>query len=204
MVGALIGLALLAPLFLVVALLIKLDSRGPVFFRQERIGMDEKPFVTWKFRTMVEGAVNQGLGYTVSADDPRITWIGKLLREWGIDELPQLINVVSGEMSLVGPRPTLGYQVEQYDAFQQRRLTVKPGITGWALIHGRNLIDWEERIRLDVWYIDHRSVWLDLKILFRTLIVVARREGIYGEGGINDDFLGREEKGKGNRREEER
>lgn len=186
---SLIGLAILALPFALVALAIKLDSKGPVFFKQERVGKDGKIFICWKFRTMIEGAVSQGLGVTVAQDDPRITRVGRFLRNWGLDELPQLINVLKGEMSLVGPRPTLPYQAELYDEFQRRRLEVKPGITGWALVNGRNLLPWEERIKLDVWYVDHWSLWLDLKILLKTVwIVLITREGLYGEGGVNDDF----------------
>lgn len=186
---SLIGLIVLAIPFAVIALVIKLDSRGPVFFRQERAGKNGKGFICWKFRTMVEGAVNQGLGVTVAQDDPRITRVGRFLRNFGLDELPQLINVLQGEMSLIGPRPTFPYQVELYDEFQKRRLEVKPGITGWALVNGRNRLPWEERIKLDVWYVDHWSLWLDLKILLKTFwTVLIIREGLYGEGGINDDF----------------
>lgn len=123
--------------------------------------------------------------------DLRITRVGRFLREWGFDELPQLINVLKGEMSIVGPRPTLRYQVDQYDDFQRRRLLVKPGITGWALVHGRNLLSWEERIKYDVWYVDHWSLWLDLQVMFKTLwVVLVTREGVYGNGGVNDDFTG--------------
>jgi exopolysaccharide biosynthesis polyprenyl glycosylphosphotransferase len=186
---SIVGLILLAIPFAVIALAIKLHSRGPVFFRQERVGKNGKRFICWKFRTMIEGAVTQGLGVTVAQDDPRITRVGRFLRKWGLDELPQLIHVLHGEMSLIGPRPTFPYQVEQYDGFQRRRLEVKPGLTGWALVNGRNRLMWEERITLDVWYVDHWSLWLDLKILLKTFwIVLITREGLYGEGGINDDF----------------
>ncbi len=189
--ASLVGLLLLAFPFLIIALAIKLDSKGPVFFRQERVGKDGRVFKPWKFRTMVEGAVEQGLGYNVARDDPRITRVGRFLREWGLDELPQLINVLRGEMSLVGPRPTLPYQVERYDALQRKRLLVKPGITGWALIHGRNLLSWEERIKYDIWYVEHWSIWLDLWILLKTIwVVLIKREGVYGPGGVNDDFTG--------------
>jgi lipopolysaccharide/colanic/teichoic acid biosynthesis glycosyltransferase len=186
---SLIGLILLAFPFLLIALAIKLDSKGPVFFRQDRVGKDGKVFRPWKFRTMVVGAVEQGLGYNVAQDDPRITKAGKLLRNWGLDELPQLINVFKGEMSIVGPRPTLKYQVEQYNDFQRQRLLVKPGITGWALIHGRNLLTWEQRIKYDVWYAHHWSIPLDLWIMLKTVwVVLIKREGVYGKGGINDAF----------------
>jgi len=186
-----IGLILLALTFALIALAIKLDSKGPVFFRQERVGKDGRIFKPWKFRTMVVGAVKQGLGYNVARDDPRITRVGRFLREWGLDELPQLINVLKGEMSIVGPRPTLHYQVEQYNDSQRRRLLVKPGITGWALIHGRNLLTWEERIKYDVWYVEHWTIWLDLWIMIKTIwVVLIKREGVYGFTGVNDDFTG--------------
>lgn len=147
LVSSLIGLLILTFPFLIIALAIKLDSQGPVFFRQERVGKDGKTFKPWKFRTMVKDAVEKGLGYNVAENDPRITKVGRFLRNWGLDELPQLINVLKGEMSIVGPRPTLEYQVEQYDDFQLKRLKVKPGITSWALIHGRNLLSWGEGIK---------------------------------------------------------
>lgn len=193
---SLIGLILLAVPFAMIALAIKLDSEGPVFFRQERVGKGGRVFKTWKFRTMIVGAVNQGLGYNVAKNDPRITRVGRFLRSWGLDELPQLINVLKGEMSIVGPRPTLQYQVDQYDDFQRRRLLVKPGITGWALIHGRNLLSWEERIKYDVWYVDHWSLGLDLWIMLRTIwVVLIKREGVYGPSGVNDDFASPKRKG---------
>ena len=180
---SLIGLVILALPFVLLAIAIKLDSRGPVFFRQERVGQDERPFKTWKFRTMAVEAPAEGFGHQVTEDNPFITRVGRLLREWGIDELPQLINVLLGQMSLVGPRPVLPWHVEHYDETQRRRLSVKPGITGWALIHGRNSLPWRKRIELDLWYVDHWSLWLDLKILVWTVIVVlVKREGIYGEG----------------------
>jgi len=188
--GAWLGLMLLSPLIYLFALLIRLDSPGPIFFRQERIGKDGKPFVSYKFRSMVDNATALGLGLNVAVDDDRITRVGNFLRHTSLDEIPQLFNVLKGEMSLVGPRPTLRYQVERYDAVQRRRLLVKPGITGWAQINGRNAIPWEERIRLDVWYVDNWSLGLDLKILARTIKTVLRREGLYGPEGINYDFVG--------------
>ncbi len=150
LIASLVGLILLAIPFALIALAIKLDSKGPVFFRQERVGKDGRIFKPWKFRTMVVGAVEQGLGYNVAKDDLRITGVGRFLREWGLDELPQLINVLRGEMSPVSLRPTLKYQVDHYDDSQRRRLLVKPGIAGWALIHGRNLPSWKERIKYGV------------------------------------------------------
>lgn len=187
-IAALIALFLLSPLFLAVALLIKLDSRGSVFFRYERIGKNGKPFYPFKFRTMVPGAINQGLGYTASKDDERITKLGKFLRTFGIDELPQIINILNGEMSWVGPRPTLRYQVEKYNDFEKKRLQMQPGLAGWALIHGRNSLTWEERIAYDVWYVEHYSFWLDIQILFRTFyLIIFKQEGVYGREGVNDD-----------------
>lgn len=187
--GAIIGLIILSPLFLVVAILVKLDSKGPIFFRQERIGKGGKPFYPFKFRTMIEGAANKGLGNTVSKNDERITRTGNFLRKWGIDEFPQLINILKGEMSLVGPRPTLRYQVEKYNDFEKRRLLAKPGLAGWAVVHGRNSLSWEERIKYDVWYVDNWSFWLDIKIMFMALyLIFIKQEGVYGKDGVNDSF----------------
>jgi len=174
--------------FLIGAVIVRLDSPGPVFFRQLRIGMKGKPFRIWKFRTMIHGAEQTGLGLNVAANDPRITRVGRLLRSWGLDELPQLINVWLGEMSLVGPRPALPHQVAAYDDFQRRRLEVRPGITGWAQIHGRNALTWEERISYDVWYVDHWTPWLDLCIVLRTIPVLLNRRGLYAPSGVNYDF----------------
>jgi undecaprenyl phosphate N,N'-diacetylbacillosamine 1-phosphate transferase len=178
----------LSPWFWLIAGLIRLETPGPAFFRQERIGRDGRPFVAYKFRSMVDRATGLGLGLNVAANDARITRIGKFLRDTSLDELPQLFNVLRGEMSLVGPRPTLAYQVAAYNDFQRRRLLVKPGITGWAQVNGRNAIPWEERIRLDVWYVDHWSLRLDLSILRRTLKTWVRKEGLYGPAGVNYDF----------------
>ncbi len=188
--SSLTGLILLAIPFLVIGISIKFDDRGPVFFRQERIGKGGRTFRVWKFRTMIVDATRHGLGNTVAVDDDRITRVGRILRNFGLDELPQLINVLTGEMSLVGPRPTLAYQVEHYSDFQRRRLEAKPGITSLAVVSGRNALSWEERIKLDVWYIEHWTIWLDISILFRTLWkVLITREGLYGEGGVNDTFV---------------
>ena len=184
------GLALifLLPIFAIIGTLIKIDSKGPVFFVQERAGKDGKVFRAYKLRTMVDNAEKIGLGYEIEKNDSRITRVGKYLR-WGMDELPQLINVFKGEMSMVGPRPALPHQLEKYTKKEKRRLEVKPGITGWALVNGRNILSWPERIKLDIWYIDHWSLWLDLKILFKTIwVVIFTREGIYGKDGINWDY----------------
>jgi lipopolysaccharide/colanic/teichoic acid biosynthesis glycosyltransferase len=147
---------------------IVLEDRGPVLYRQRRVGRDGVEFELLKLRTMVVGAEKMGAGLAVNQGDPRITKVGRLLRRLSLDELPQLWNVLRGDMSLVGPRPTLAYQVERYTPRQRRRLQVKPGITGWAQVHGRAKLPWDERIELDVWYVEHRSFWLDLKILAKT------------------------------------
>ena len=181
-------LIILSPLFWMIAGLVRLETPGPAFFRQERIGKDGRPFVAYKFRSMVDHAATMGLGLNVAIDDTRITRMGKFLRHTSLDELPQVFNVLQGEMSLVGPRPTLAYQVAAYNDFQRRRLLVKPGITGWAQVNGRNAIPWEERIKLDVWYVDHWSPGLDFSIMWRTLTTWFRQEGLYGPAGVNDDF----------------
>jgi lipopolysaccharide/colanic/teichoic acid biosynthesis glycosyltransferase len=162
------GLVLAGPLLGVAALATKLTDGGPVLYRQTRVGKDDADFELLKLRTMVVGAETQGAGYAVDRGDPRITRVGRILRRTSIDELPQLWNVLRGDMSVVGPRPTLRYQVERYDERQRRRLDVRPGLTGWAQIHGRASLPWAERIELDVWYVEHRSPRVDLKILLRT------------------------------------
>ncbi|MES1247569.1 MAG: sugar transferase [Actinomycetota bacterium] len=164
------GTALLAtsPLLALSALAVRLEDGGPVLYRQSRVGKDGRDFELLKLRTMIVGAEHQGAGFAVDKGDRRITRVGALLRKLSFDELPQLWNVVRGDMSVIGPRPTLRYQVEQYTPRQRRRLEVKPGITGWAQIHGRATLPWIERIELDIWYVDHRSPALDLKILLRT------------------------------------
>ena len=189
-VAAVAALAALSPVIGLIAWRIKQEDGGPVFFRQQRAGQDGTPFEVWKFRSMVVDADTVGLGLNVAAGDDRITRTGHLLRDWSLDELPQLINVALGEMSLVGPRPGLPDQAARYDDVQRRRLAMRPGLTGWAQVNGRNRITWEERIVLDVWYVEHWSLKLDLQILARTLGVVARREGLFGEGGVNADLGG--------------
>ena len=166
--GAALGLTVSAPVLAVAAVAIKLEDGGPVLYRQRRVGRDGVPFDLLKLRTMVVGAERQGAGWAVNRGDPRITRAGRVLRRLSLDELPQLWNVLRGDMSLIGPRPTLAYQVERYTPRQRRRLEVKPGLTGWAQIHGRAALPWDERIELDVWYVDHRSPRLDLQILLRT------------------------------------
>jgi undecaprenyl phosphate N,N'-diacetylbacillosamine 1-phosphate transferase len=175
-----LGLILLAPLFLAIGLFVRLDSPGPIFFRQERAGKGGVPFRIFKFRTMYV-APSPPRGFQAT-DDPRITRIGRWLRRLSLDELPQIINVVRGEMSLIGPRPALVYQIERYDSHQRRRLDVRPGITGWAQVNGRNSLSWEEKIEFDVWYVDHCSFGLDLRILLRTTRAVLDQSGIYFHG----------------------
>ena len=181
-VGASIGLALASPLLAAAAVAIKLEDGGPILYKQRRVGRDGSEFELLKLRTMVVGAEHQGAGMAVNRGDARITRAGRVLRKLSLDELPQLWNVVRGEMSLIGPRPTLRYQVEKYSERQRRRLDVKPGITGWAQVNGRASLPWDERIELDVWYVEHRSAWLDLKIVARTPLALFR--GTYkGESG---------------------
>ena len=170
--GAGLGLALTAPALALAALAIKLEDRGPVLFRQQRIGKDGVEFELLKLRTMVQNAERLGAGYAVDKGDSRITRSGRFLRRASIDELPQLWNIVRGEMSLIGPRPTLAYQVEKYTPRQRRRLEVLPGLTGWAQVHGRAQLPWDERIELDVWYVDHRSLKTDLLILLLTPVAL--------------------------------
>ena len=167
-VGAVVALAVASPALAAAAIAIKLEDRGPVLYRQRRVGQAGREFELLKLRTMVVAAETQGAGWAVNRGDPRITRVGRVLRRLSLDELPQLWNVVRGEMSLVGPRPTLAYQVERYSPRQRRRLEVKPGITGWAQVHGRAALPWDERIELDVWYVENRSAWLDLEILAKT------------------------------------
>ncbi len=167
-VAALLGLAVTSPLLAAAAIAIKAEDGGPVLYRQVRVGKDGKDFQLLKLRTMVVGAEKKGAGYAVDAGDSRITRVGRLLRRTSVDELPQLWNVVRGEMSLIGPRPTLRYQVDTYTERQRRRLDVLPGLTGWAQVNGRAALPWEERIELDIWYVEHRSPSVDARILLRT------------------------------------
>ena len=174
-------LAIGSPLLAAAALLIKLESRGPVFYRQRRVGRGGDPFELWKLRTMVPGAEAMGAGIYVVEGDPRITRVGRLLRRFSLDEVPNLVNVLKGEMAIVGPRPTVQEQVDRYTDRQRRRLEVKPGITGWAQVNGRASLPWPERIELDVWYVEHRSLRLDLRILARTARMLATGHGLYSE-----------------------
>jgi lipopolysaccharide/colanic/teichoic acid biosynthesis glycosyltransferase len=167
-VSAAAGLVLTSPLLAFSALAVKLEDGGPVLYRQTRVGKDGVDFELLKLRTMVVGAETMGAGFAVDRGDPRITRSGRILRKLSLDELPQLWNVVRGDMSLIGPRPTLRYQVDRYDERQRHRLDVLPGITGWAQIHGRTTLPWSERIELDLWYVEHLSWPVDLRILVRT------------------------------------
>jgi lipopolysaccharide/colanic/teichoic acid biosynthesis glycosyltransferase len=176
-----VALVVTAPLLAVAALLIKLESRGPVFYRQRRVGLHGQPFELWKLRTMVPGAETMGAGIYVVEGDPRITRTGRLLRRFSLDELPNLVNVIRGEMAIVGPRPTVQEQVDRYTERQRRRLEVKPGITGWAQVNGRTSLPWPERIELDVWYVENRSLRLDLRILARTARLLATGHGLYSD-----------------------
>ncbi|HEX4188312.1 MAG TPA: sugar transferase [Solirubrobacteraceae bacterium] len=182
--GASLALLLSAPLLLVAAIAIRIESRGPVIYRQRRAGLHGRPFDALKLRTMVQGAEHLGAGLAVNVDDSRITRVGAVLRRTSIDELPNLVNVLRGDMSLIGPRPTLPVQVAQYTERQRGRLAVRPGITGWAQVNGRAALPWSERIELDLYYIEHRSLALDLRILWRTTTMVLGGSGLYkGESG---------------------
>jgi lipopolysaccharide/colanic/teichoic acid biosynthesis glycosyltransferase len=174
-------LVVAAPLILLAAIAIRLESRGPVVFRQRRVGQDGRPLDLWKLRTMVAGAERMGAGIYVLEGDPRITRAGRLLRRYSLDELPNLVNVLRGEMAIVGPRPTVQEQVDRYTDRQRRRLEVKPGITGWAQVNGRASLPWPERIELDVWYVDHRSLALDVRILLRTAWLLLTGRGLYSD-----------------------
>ncbi len=177
-----------APILLVAIVAIRLETPGHPIYRQRRIGKDGRPFDLLKLRTMVAGAEAIGSGLAVNEGDPRITRVGALLRRLSLDELPNLVNVLRGDMAIVGPRPTIPVQVEQYTERQRGRLAVKPGITGWAQVNGRTALPWDERIELDLWYIEHRSWRLDLEILLRTVRLVLTGSGLYkgSTGGWRD------------------
>ncbi|MGA1082397.1 MAG: sugar transferase, partial [Candidatus Nanopelagicales bacterium] len=187
--GAIIGLVVLSPIFLIIGIVIKLSDRGPVFYIQNRVRQENKIFGVYKFRTMLVGAhklrdeimqqTGKDLRLAKDPNDPRITKPGKFLRRWSIDELPQLINVIKGEMSLVGPRPPLAEEVEQYESAEKRRLLVKPGLTGLWQVSGRSELDWEDAVRLDLYYVENWSLTLDFLIMLRTVAAVFRGEGAY-------------------------
>ncbi len=175
---ALLALLVLSPFLLLAAVAIKLGSRGPVLYRQRRVGKDGREFEMLKLRTMVEGSDPVGVGTVVTRADPRVTRAGRFLRRTSLDEVPNLLNVLRGQMAIVGPRPTIPAQVKDYAPRQSRRHEVLPGITGWAQVQGRAGIPWEERIELDVWYVDHRSAALDLRILARTVRLLVSGQGL--------------------------
>ena len=178
------ALLLTSPLLALAILAVRLESRGHPIYRQRRVGRDGHPFDVIKLRTMVDGAEHIGAGLAVNENDARITRVGALLRRTSLDELPNLLNVLRGEMSLIGPRPTVPAQVEQYTPRQRGRLAVKPGITGWAQVNGRTTLPWSERIELDLFYIANRSLVLDLRILWRTVAMVLGGSGLYkGQAG---------------------
>jgi lipopolysaccharide/colanic/teichoic acid biosynthesis glycosyltransferase len=177
-------LVVASPLLLAALVAIRLESKGSPIYRQRRVGRDGQPFDLYKLRTMVTGAETLGAGMAVNEGDPRITRTGALLRRFSLDELPNLVNVLHGELAIVGPRPTIQAQVDQYTDRQRRRLEVKPGITGWAQVNGRAALPWHERIELDVWYVDNRTLLLDLKILAMTARMLVTGHGLYkGETG---------------------
>lgn len=176
---AALALALAAPFLLVAVIAIRLESQGSPIYRQRRVGRDGREFDVIKLRTMVTGAERMGAGLAVSERDTRITRVGRILRRTSLDEVPNLVNVLRGEMAIVGPRPTVPVQVEQYTPRQRGRLAVRPGITGWAQVNGRTELPWDERIELDLWYIEHRSWRLDLEILRRSIRMVLGGDGLY-------------------------
>jgi lipopolysaccharide/colanic/teichoic acid biosynthesis glycosyltransferase len=178
-VGGTLALILAAPVMAVAMLAIRIESRGHPIYKQRRVGRDGKPFDLLKLRTMVDGAENIGAGLAINDNDPRVTRVGALLRRTSLDELPNLLNVVRGDMSFIGPRPTIPAQVAQYTERQRGRLRVKPGITGWAQVNGRTTLPWSERIELDLYYIEHRSPALDARILWRTVAIVLGGSGLY-------------------------
>ena len=177
--AAFFGLVLLVPVVLAVAVLIKLTSKGPILFCQDRLGKNAIIFRLYKFRTMVPNAVNMEVGLSVIENDKRITPIGKFLRKTSLDEFPQLFNVIKGDISLVGPRPTIPQHLGYYGEFERTRLKMRPGVTGLAMVRGRASIPWSQRIKYDVQYVENFSLWLDLKILVETSLVVLKRENTY-------------------------
>jgi undecaprenyl phosphate N,N'-diacetylbacillosamine 1-phosphate transferase len=175
-------LFLLSPLIVLIALAIKLDDGGPVLFVQDRVGKNRRNFRCFKFRTMIVGAESNGNGRSVAENDDRITAVGRWLRKWTLDEIPQLINVLKGDMSIVGPRPWVPSEAAYCGSTEIRRFDFRPGMAGWAWIHGRNLVPWGERVRMDVWYVDNWSLRLDAYILAKAVVLLFKRRGVYGNG----------------------
>ena len=173
------ALFLLSPLIGLIALAIKLDDGGPILFVQDRVGRGRGNFPCYKFRTMVVGAESMGNGLTVTANDSRVTRVGRLLRLWTLDEIPQLVNVLKGEMSIIGPRPWVPAQAAYCSPSDRRRFNFKPGMAGWAWIHGRNRLPWDERVRLDLWYVDHWTLALDFRIFAKAVLLLFMRDGVY-------------------------
>ena len=189
--ASLVGLLLLSPVLFITALIVHFKLGSPVLFKQERPGLDGEPFFMYKFRTMTDGRDEQG---NLLSDDQRLPKFGQLLRSTSLDELPELLCVLKGDMSLVGPRPLMMKYLPRYTAEQFRRHEAKPGITGWAQVNGRNAVGWEDRFKLDVWYVDNWTVWLDIKILFKTVMAVFQREGVTEEGFVTmTEFMGTEQ-----------
>jgi lipopolysaccharide/colanic/teichoic acid biosynthesis glycosyltransferase len=170
-----------------IAMAIKLDDGGSILFIQERVGKGRRSFQCYKFRSMIPRASEQGLGGVVAEHDERLTRVGRILRMWTMDEIPQLFNVLKGDMSIVGPRPWVTRQVDKIPAWASRRFDLKPGLAGWAWIHGRNLVPWDDRLRMDVWYIENWSLRLDSYILLKAFVQLFQRRGVYGPGGVSTD-----------------
>ncbi len=183
------ALALFSPLLIIIYAFIKRESPGAGLFIQERIGKDGNAFKMYKFRTMKSYSEEETLGKYIYDFEQHMTKSGRLLRRWALDEVPQLFNVIMGTMSIVGPRPTLKYQVDKYNERQQLRLRVKPGLTGWAQINGRNSLTWPERIELDIWYVENWSLWLDMKIILKTPFVLLRGEGAFSSKDLDDEIV---------------
>jgi len=180
--AAVVLLVVASPLIAATALLVRVKLGSPVIFKQRRPGHDGRLFTVYKFRTMRDAPVPSSAADAVATDSDRLTRFGRILRSTSLDELPELINVVFGQMSIVGPRPLLPEYLPRYNAEQSRRHEVRPGITGWAQVNGRNAVSWDERLKMDVWYVDNRSLALDLRILVMTLTTVFRREGVSADG----------------------
>lgn len=186
---AIVLLVLLGPILLILWLLIILISKGPAIYKQERIGRQGEIFTIYKFRTMKEGAEKETAGKYITGNEEVLTSIGKFLRRWALDELPQLFNVLKGDMSIVGPRPALPYQVERYNERQRKRLEMKPGLTGWAQVNGRNKLTWPERIEYDVWYVENWSLWLDFKIMLMTIPALLKKDYAFSNENITEDEI---------------